>query len=454
MPLQTFEGFTSLLEDLDGTMKADVLLTGSIEKPTFKGLVDIEDAGFTVRPTNVRYSVADARLDLQGDRILVDGLRLVDQRGGEMSVAGSVTLREGAVGSVSLGMESDGLTVVDNELADIVSKGSVRVDGDIERPVVTGTLVLPGGTIRADRLFDWLDTWRAPVPGAGPQPGSAGPGARVQVEEEPPRFDVATMDVVIEIPDSLSVRGADIGAGRSLVGFGDVNTTWGGRVRIQKLPFEPVALLGEVRAVRGTYDFQGRQFAILRGGGIRFQGLSPIDPALDVTASRTISGVETRVHLRGTLREPELRLSSSPALEEADILSLIVFNQPVNQLGSGQQASLAERAGLLASGFVASPLVQSIGRALNLDVFEIQPHADPASGRGATIVVGEQVGERLYLRLRQAIGEANVSQFILEYQLADYARVETSFTQGQTVARSLLQRLERAGLDLVFFFSY
>lgn len=453
MPLQVIEGFTGSLEDLAGTMRADVRLTGSTAKPTFTGFVDVEDAGFTVRPTNVRYGGVDTRLRLEGDRILVDGLRLVDPRGGEMSVEGRITLREGAVGSVALRMNSDGLTIVDNDLADIVAKGSVRVDGDVERPVVTGTLALPGGTVRADSLFDWLDTWRAPLPGAArSQPGPAGQGTRG--EDDTPPFDLATVDLAIEMPDGLSVRGADIGAGRSLIGFGDVNTTWGGQVKVQKLPFEPVALLGEVRALRGTYDFQGRQFEILRGSGIRFQGLSPVDPSLDVTASRAISGVETRVHVQGTLRQPELRLSSSPALEEADILSLIVFNQPANQLGSGQQASLAERAGLVASGFVASRLAQSIGRALDLDVFEIQAHADPASGRGATIVVGERVGERLYLRLRQAIGEANVSQFILEYQLADYARVETSLTQGQTVARSLLQRLERGGLDLVFFFSY
>ena len=45
----------------------------------------------------------------------------------------------------------------------------------------------------------------------------------------------------------------------------------------------------------------------------------------------------------GTMKEPELSFSSNPPLDQADILSLIVFNQPINELGEGQQVSLAER---------------------------------------------------------------------------------------------------------------
>ena len=45
-------------------------------------------------------------------------------------------------------------------------------------------------------------------------------------------------------------------------------------------------------------------------------------------------------------------LSSTPPLEQADILALIVFNQPINQLGEGEQMSLAQRAQALATGAV------------------------------------------------------------------------------------------------------
>ena len=105
--------------------------------------------------------------------------------------------------------------------------------------------------------------------------------------------------------------------------------------------------------MRGFYDFQGRRFEVLRDSQIRFQGLRPIDPALQVGAQRIISGVTAIVNIRGTARQPVVRLSSSPPLDEADVLSLIVFNQPINQLGEGERLNLAERAGGLAAGYLA-----------------------------------------------------------------------------------------------------
>ena len=146
-------------------------------------------------------------------------------------------------------------------------------------------------------------------------------------------------------------------------------------------------------------------------------------------------------------------MSSNPPLDEADILSLIVFNQPANQLGEGQKISLAERAGALATGFVAGPLAESIGKALGLDRFEIQ--ATSESGElGPRITLGQQLGNRLYVRFSQGFGQDDASLFQLEYQLMDWARLQTSMSQGGSANRSLTRRVERGGVDLIFFFSY
>jgi hypothetical protein len=88
-----------------------------------------------------------------------------------------------------------------------------------------------------------------------------------------------------------------------------------------------------------------------------------------------------------------------------------------------------------------------------VDVFEVDPSGD--EGEGPTVTVGQQVGERLFLRFRQIFGARDVSEFQLEYQLADFLRLEGSFAEGQTSAnRSLTRRVERGGIDLVVYFSY
>jgi translocation and assembly module TamB len=148
-----------------------------------------------------------------------------------------------------------------------------------------------------------------------------------------------------------------------------------------------------------------------------------------------------------------LRLSSDPPMEETDILSLIVFNQPANQLGEGERVNLSERAAALAGGVVVGAITESLGRALNLSIFEVETVAE--AGGAPMLTVGKQVGSRLFVRLRQIFGAQEVSELQLEYQLTNYLRAQGSVSDGRGLAnRSFTRRIERGGLDLVVFIRY
>ena len=267
-------------------------------------------------------------------------------------------------------------------------------------------------------------------------------------------FSDVALNIQVRIPDNLVLRGDDIEAARASIG--DLNATLGGDFRVAKAAGKPVVLLGNVNTVRGTYAYQGRQFDIARDGQIVFRGGEEIDPRLDITAQRTIQGVEARVRIQGSARRPELSLSSDPPLDEGDILALIIFNQPLNQLGTGEQNSLAQRAGGIAAGFVVSPLAEALGSSLDLDQFEVET-TDPTGRVNPAIVIGQQVTQDMFLRFRQQFGNQAVSQFLLEYRLADFMRLQGNVAEGDGLTagnRSLTQRIERYGVDLVFHFSF
>jgi len=271
-------------------------------------------------------------------------------------------------------------------------------------------------------------------------------------------FDGVELDVTFVMPENLVLRGKDLRPGGPTgAALGDMNITIGGEMAIRKAPGDQIRLVGTVETVRGTYEFQGRRFDLERGGRIRFVGESEINPLLDISATRLIpnTGVVAKVRITGTLQQPELSLTSTPALEESDILALIVFNRPVNELGSGERSSLAATAGGIATGFIAAPLGESIGRALDLDLFEITTTTE--SGElGAGITLGQQIGDKAFLKLRQEFGERNTTEFMLEYQLARFLRMQASAAPQTTGSANRLnqRRIERGGLDLIFFFSY
>jgi len=265
-------------------------------------------------------------------------------------------------------------------------------------------------------------------------------------------FDTLQLDVHVTVPNDLVVRGQDLQPSGSLIGLGSVNLTLGGTVWADKARYDVFRLTGTVNTVRGTYDFQGRRFDILRDGTVRFEGLDEIDPSLDIKAQRVIQAVTANVNVRGRLSKPEIVLSSTPPLEEADILALIVFNQPMNQLGEGQQINLAQRAQALATGALVGQLSQSIGTLLNVDLFEIS--AAPENGDAAQFTIGQQLGQNLYVKLQQGVGDHNETNFILEYELTRWLRLRTNVVQGSSTQQQLFQRMQGTGADLLFFFSY
>jgi autotransporter translocation and assembly factor TamB len=499
LSLGLIAAFVPQVSRVSGTLQADVRVTGSPRDPHLSGSIDIRNGAFTVAElTKSGYTGFDTRITLTPDRVQIEELSLLDEHQHTLRVSGELAVHQRQIGGVQIAIKSDQFEIIDNQLADIKLNTDLRIAGELRQPRVEGTLGVHTGTINLGRVLAETTSnayaveptkLEAEAPGAVPAAGapagaastppsteapadpaatassapagSAGPAAQAPAvadqEEQAPApgvFDALTLDVRLSMPNNLVIKGTDLNpSGASPIGLGDVNVTIGGDLRATKKPGDQVRLVGVVNTVRGTYDFQGRRFDIQRDGRIQFVGTTEINPLLDIVAQRVISGVEAQVHVRGTARKPELTLTSRPPLDEADILSLIIFNQPANALGEGQQVSLAQRAGALATGFVASSLASSIGGALELDVFEIQ--TAPEDGFGPSVTLGEQVGERLFFKFRQAFGSQSVSEFILEYQLAEYLRLQTSVAQGGGGSqRTLMQRVEQGGIDLIFYYTY
>ena len=66
------------------------------------------------------------------------------------------------------------------------------------------------------------------------------------------------------------------------------------------------------------------------------------------------------------------------------------------------------------------------------------------------------MGDRAFFKLRQQFGERATSEFLIEYQLADFLRLQATAAPETSGSGNRLtqRRIERAGIDLIFFFSY
>ncbi len=448
MNLGVVQGFTTALTEVTGTFQAHLKIAGTAADPQPSGTVTLDKGAVTVEPTGVRYTNIDGQIDVQPDRVHIDAITVLDNHFNALSLSGDLGIGRRRLEALQLYVSADDFKVIDNEMGNVRIESALEIGGTLAAPRVGGFLGVTTGDVNLDRIVAMAGSSPYPTeqikyqtsvdPTA--EPASQGP------------LSALSMDVHLTVPNDLVVKAANLQSPGAPIGLGALNVTLGGDLQALKEPAGRFRLVGAVNTVRGNYDFQGRRFEILRDGTVRFVGEEELNPLLDLRTRRLIQGVEARVNVRGSLRKPEILLSSTPPLEEADILSLIVFNQPVNQLGAGEQISLAQRAQGLAAGAIAGQLAQSIGQALNLDTFEIE--AAPDSGDAALVTIGQQVGQNLYVKVQQGIGEQGMTNFILEYELAQWLRLQTNVVEGSSTNPSIFRRAQGTGADLIFFFSY
>jgi hypothetical protein len=456
--LGIIQGFTPYVTNVTGTMQANVKLTGTGFDPHAEGVIEIQGGAFDIPDAGTRYTGLDTRLDLKPDVVTVQEFRILDSRGFPLTVGGTLGVHDRSVGAVDISLQSRDFEVVDNRLADLKLDVQLKLTGELRKPRLEGTVDVENATIHLAELLEWATTSPYPTEAAAATLAGADEAARATTPaaaparpDQPNFLEALELDVTVAVPDNLVLRGNDLRPANAPIDIGDMNVTVGGELRARHVPGEELQLVGDVNTVRGNYTFQGRRFEILRDGHIRFDGGDELDPTINIRARRIISGVETFVRVQGTMKQPELSFSSNPPLDQADILSLIVFNQPINELGEGQQVSLTERATALAGGYLATGLSRSISNALELDEFEIQAGEQ---GFGPTLSVGEQVGEHLFFRVRQGFGDAQATELILEYQLEEHLRIQANVAETSGTQRVTFRRIERAGVDLLFFFSY
>ncbi len=443
--LGVIQGFTSYVTNVTGALQANVQVTGTGSDPHLDGVIDIRGGSFEVPDLGTAYTGLDTRVELKPDAVTISEMRLVDEHQRTMTIGGTLAVHEREVGAVDVKVQSENFEVIDNALADLKLDSDVRITGELRAPRVEGFVELETGTVDVARLLEETAADPYDMDAAGDT--ATDPASRVGI------LDALELSLGVAVPGNLVLRGNNLRPASAPIDIGDMNVTVGGAVQVRKAPGGRPELVGEVNTIRGSYTFQGRRFEILRDGRIRFGGTEELDPFVDLRARRVISGVETFVRVQGTMRQPELSFSSNPPQDQADILSLIAFNVPANELGEGQQISLAEQAGALAGAYLVSGLTRSIAEALEIDELELQAQGE--EGLGPSLSIGEQVGERMFFRIRQGFGAAEATELILEYEIADFLRLQGAVaeTSGGT-QRVTFRRIERAGLDLIFFFSY
>ena len=440
------EGVTSIVHDVTGEIQLNLTATGTSRDPRFSGSVEMAHSGFVVTSTGARYKNGSATFELATERITVSALHLEDREGDTLTVGGSLSTHELTVGELEIDIAARHFEVLNNETGSVDVDAALRLRGEFKAPRVEGDVTILSGQLHIDEILaQALFKPYAIQAAAGPSTSELDGVAVLNP------WDRLHLDIAVHSRGTLRMEGQNVQVAQSEpLGLGSFNLRATGDLYLYKDPGQPLYVNGSFDSITGSYAFQGRRFEIDPTSSINFK--SDLNPELYVTVVRMISGVEVRVTIAGSLDTPELRLASTPPLESSDILSLIVFNASTNELSAAQQQDLAVRAGALAYGFVATPLVTALQRSLGLDTLEIEPNV---ANSGPRVTIGNELAPGLLAQFTRQFGQEAYDEATIEYYISRILRIRATFSDAETlIARSPFRRVERAGIDLLLFFSF
>jgi translocation and assembly module TamB len=288
----------------------------------------------------------------------------------------------------SMRMKGTDLMFADTPEFRIVASPDLVLTADADGYDVSGEIKIPLARIRPKDLSTTVRT----------SADERIVGAEVE-EEGPSTLDRVRSRVRVELGDDVTVDS-----------FG-LKARLAGAVTVITEPGDVPRGDGSIRVVEGEYKAFGQFVKIVRG--VLSYDMSPLDePTLDLLAQREIKSEDIVVSLnvRGTLSNPFVTLSSTPAMPEAEALSYLLTGRSLDTLQSGEAASLDRAAESLAiSG--GGLLLGGIGSRVGLDEVAVEQEEDDAS-----VVLGKYLSPKLYVSYGISIAEA-INTVKLRYTL-------------------------------------
>ena len=87
-----------------------------------------------------------------------------------------------------------------------------------------------------------------------------------------------------------------------------------------------------------------------------------------------------------------------------------------------------------------------------IDTLEIE---SGTAGSDIRVTIGDEIAPGLVARFSRQFGQNEYDEATIEYSLSRILRIRATFSDAATlISRSPLQRYERAGIDLLLFFSF
>lgn len=313
--------FLDFLSKAGGQLDGDIHIAGSLKQPVVNGAGTWKDGSFQDKDWPHAAESIQAEWQLDSKNLYVRKAE-VSHLGGTVQVTGQIDYPEFR----TLNFTAEGKDLQVRDIYGIEGKvsGHAEIKDSPQAAELTGKLLFSQAQMSLGKLETNIAQNIQII-----EPNASGDLLELRVSKHPSQFHSRlTMDVLLELPQSGTwVTGKGLKA--------EIN----GSLKLKKTPAGPVCLAGELQALRGAYNFQGKELKIVEGSLV-FPGTPDADPRLRILCRKDIRDVTVQALISGPVDHPKMVLSSIPVMNQVDILSYFMFDRPAGDLSVSQSSQL------------------------------------------------------------------------------------------------------------------
>ena len=291
--------------EITGTVDLKLLLTGTADHPVINGAIGIYQGMAHLADLPVQIGELNGTINIINNKVTIPSIPFIAYEN-HFNLSGGLELVRFLPDNLSFIIKNeDGRIAYQNILESGVDLGLI-ISNSMLSPQIGGQVILSDGTLNINNLLQLEEGMHF----ASSPPSLLGNNSTEQLN----------VNIELAEPFKLKMSNAEI----------DIS----GKIVLNGSLLEPVPK-GTLSLKKGYFIYFDKRFSIL-DGMVTINGINPDNIELNARANTNVQGVQININVLGNLLNPQILLSSQPALKETEILSLLAFDRNIEGLSEGE----------------------------------------------------------------------------------------------------------------------
>jgi hypothetical protein len=375
IPLPVIQNFSDTITDIKGHLELNGFVQDLLNVPIFEGQINVIDGEFVSTWNNQRLHNIQGQINAKDHIFTLNSFSFgVDD--GSCNIQGQMKLDIGQISKIELKGSASAIPIFIPDIADVMINTNLQYTKHHRQSRLAGNIELLEGLYYQQlnvnqMLLEKIQQKRRPDLVAQMCkifPTICGTELNISIQARTPIVvdnDLAYM----EIHPDLNLRGS---------------------------LYNPV-ILGRTEMLNGEINYLGKTFT-LENGLVDFVNPYRTEPMIQIESNVTIQDWDISLDFQGKLDELQLKFSSSPPEEHADIISILLFGKPTNQLFTHNTGPSKSTQQMIAE-LISSTFEEDIKKTTGLDTFHLEAYEhetiDDKTQDDYKVTVGKELSRRM-----------------------------------------------------------